>query len=432
MQLREQSGPARGGGPDGDDGPDGDAPGGGRWLDRVLGPDDAADPRRRAARRGVVGVLVGAVIMLVAATALAATGSGPAVLGLSGSSSGPAGAPASAQEEEDEGPPPLTTQPGSCLTWSRDDAGDVREVDCAQSHLFESVGAVNAAQPPGAPFPADPAWQQLVTDQCTPQASTYLQGRLDPAGRYKAGALKPTQAAWDAGDRTVRCGLQAPGRTGALFSSTGRVTEADQAVVYDAGTCLGLAGKEVSDPTACSETHAAEVAGTVDLGTQFTGDFPSVDEQDNYLQPTCQRIAEQYVGSAQKLTDSKLTVYWTNLAEESWTAGTRRVSCNLGSLLSDSSGFAPLTGKAADGVTIGGEAPATTAPSLRPGAPASVPGTSTTAPAPQGGGAAGGAAGGADGGAAGGAAGGSASQPGGGQQPGVQVPSVPVPGLGGS
>ncbi|GAA4919079.1 putative regulator of septum formation [Actinomycetospora succinea] len=413
MQLRErQSGPSGDGGPDGEYNADGDARGMDRWLDRVLGADDAADPRRRAARRGVIGVLAGALIMLIAATALAATGSGPDVLGLAGSSSGPAGAPSSS--DDDEGPPPLTTQPGSCLTWSRDDAGDVREVDCGQSHLFESVGAVNAAQPPGAPFPADPAWQQLVTDQCTPQARNYLQGKLDPAGRYKAGALKPTQAAWDAGDRTVRCGLQAPGRTGALFSSTGRVLDADQAVVYDAGTCLGLAGKEVSDPTACGETHAAEVAGTVDLGTQFRDGFPSVDEQDNYLQPTCQRIAEQYVGSAQKLTDSKLTVYWTNLAEESWNASTRRVSCNLGSLLADSSGFAPLTGKAADGVTIGGEAPASV-PNLRPGAPAQSTSTTTAAPAaPEGG-----------------AAGGSASQPGAGQQPGIQVPSLPVPGLGG-
>ena len=112
----------------------------------------------------------------------------------------------------------------------------------------------------------------------------------------------------------MRCGLQAPGRTGALFPSSGRVADADQAVVFDAGTCLGLVGKEVSDPVACGETHAAEVAGVVDLGTQFRDAFPSVDDQDNYLQPTCQRIAEQYVGSAQKLTDSKLTVYWTNLA----------------------------------------------------------------------------------------------------------------------
>ncbi|MDD7966313.1 septum formation family protein [Actinomycetospora lemnae] len=417
MLLRErQSGPSGEGRPDGDE----HGPGGrgvDRWLDRVLGADDGRDPRRRAMRRGVVGILAGALVMLVAATALAVTGSGPDVLGLANGGGSSAGGAAPAADDEEA--PPLTTEPGRCLTWSRDDAGDVAEVDCAQSHLFESVGAVTAAQPPGAPFPADPAWQQLVTDQCTPQARNYLQGRLDPAGRYKPGALKPTQAAWEAGDRTVRCGLQAPGRTGALFASTGRVTDADQAVVFDPGTCLGLAGKEVADPTSCAEAHAAEVAGTVDLGTQFRQGFPSVDDQDNYLQPTCQRIAEQYVGSAQKLTDSKLTVYWTNLAEESWTAGTRRVSCNLGSLLPDSSGFAPLTGKAAEGVTIGGEAPASTAPSLRPGAPASVPGSST-APAPEGGT--------ATGGTAGEAGAGQARQEGGAPLP---LPSsLPVPGLG--
>jgi hypothetical protein len=415
MLLRErQSGPPGEGRPDGDDTEPATAAGMDRWLDRVLGRDDARDPRRRAARRGVIGVLVGALVMLVAAAALAATGSGPTVLGLAGAPTGTAGGSSSGSSDER---PALTTEPGRCLTWSRDDAGDVREVGCGQQHLFESVGAVTAAQPPGAPFPADAAWQQLVTDQCTPQARTYLQGKLDPAGRYRAGALKPTQAAWDAGDRTVRCGLQAPGRTGALFPSTGRVADADQAVVFDPGTCLGLTGKEVSDPTSCTETHAAEVAGTVDLGTQFTGGFPSVDDQDNYLQPTCQRIAEQYVGTAQKLTDSKLTVYWTNLAEESWNAGTRRVTCNLGSLLSDNSGFAPLTGKAADGVRIGGDAP-TTVPTLRPGAPATVPGSATPEPA--------------EGGAP---TGGTAGEPGTGQegqQPGgLPLPNLPVPGVGG-
>ncbi|MHC1561900.1 septum formation family protein [Actinomycetospora sp. C-140] len=419
MLLRErQSGPSGEGRPDGDDDTAFAAAGSSRvdrWLDRVLGHDDARDPRRRAARRGVIGVLAGALVMLVAATALAATGSGPDVLGLSGQQAGAPAAGGSSSGEDAR--PALTSEPGRCLTWSRDDAGDVREVDCGRQHLFESVGAVTASQPPGTPFPADAAWQQLVTDQCTPQATTYLRGKLDPAGRYKAGALKPTQAAWDSGDRTVRCGLQAPGRTGALFPWTGRVTDADQAVVYDPGTCLALVGKEVSDPAPCDQIHAAEVAGTVDLGTQFRDGFPSVDDQDNYLQPTCQRIAEQYVGSAQKLTDSKLTVYWTNVAEESWNAGTRRVSCNLGSLLSDNSGFAPLTGKAADGVRIGGDAP-TTVPNLRPGAPASSTG------------------GAADGGAA---TGGTAGQAGTGQQgqtgqtgqqPGV-LPNLPVPGLGG-
>ena len=40
----------------------------------------------------------------------------------------------------------------------------------------------------------------------------------------------------------------------------------------------------------------------------------------------------------------KLTVYWDNLTEESWNAGTRKVNCNLAALLPDRSGFAPVTG----------------------------------------------------------------------------------------
>ena len=403
MLVRErQSGPSGGDGPDGHDSD---------------GAHDAiaADPRRRAARRGVIGVLAGALIMLVAAAALAATGQDVGALGLSGQSSAPGGSAGSSSDGDERAP--LTTASGRCLTWSRDDAADVRETDCAQPHLFESVGPVNATQPPGSPFPADAAWQQLVTDQCTPLARTYLQDKLDPAGRYRAGALKPTQAAWDSGDRTVRCGLQAPGRSGALFPSRGRVADADQAVVFDPGVCLALVGKEVSDPVACTETHAAEVAGAVDLTRQFPGAYPSVDDQDNYLQPTCARLAEQYVGSAQRLTDSKLTVYWTNIGADSWTAGTRRVSCNLGSLLADNSGFAPLRGKAADGVTIGGAAPAAV-PSLRPGAPADVPGSAEPA-TPQ------------DSAATGGNAGAPASPaPAGGVAPGLPLPALPLGGGG--
>ena len=42
--------------------------------------------------------------------------------------------------------------------------------------------------------------------------------------------------------------------------------------------------------------------------------------------------------------DKKLTVYWDNLTEDSWKAGTRKVNCNLAALLPDRSGFAPVTG----------------------------------------------------------------------------------------
>lgn len=330
--------------------------------------------RRLAARRGVVGALVGALLMLVAATALAATGADLGVLGLAASDdAGPATATGPPAGDGAAAAPALTTAPGACLTWSREDASDVTAVDCARAHLFEGAGPLTAPSPPGAPFPADAEWQQLVTDRCAPLARAYLGGRLDPAGRYRAGALKPTRAAWDGGDRTVRCGLQAPGRSGALYPSTGRVADADQAAVFPTGTCLGLAGKEVSDPVACADTHAAEVVGTVDLGGPFPGGAPSVADQDNYLQPACTGVAQDLLGGAAQLTDSKLTVYWTNLAPESWDAGTRRVDCNLGALLPDGSGFAPLVGSARTGVRIAVDGAAAPVPSLRPGAPAPLP-----------------------------------------------------------
>jgi len=349
--------------------------------DRVADDVDGHAARRLVARRGVIGVLAGALIMLLAANALAATGNGLGFLGLAGDESGSSpsilGGSSSGPETDSS---ELAKAPGTCLTWQRTDGADVHQVDCSASHLFETAGAVTAAQPDGAPFPADAAWQKIVADQCGSLVTRYLGKPLDPTGRYKVGALKPTAAAWGDGDRTVRCGLQAPGVTGALLSSTGKVSDADQAVVFAPGTCLGLNGKEVSDPvSSCAKTHAAEVAGTVDLGSKFTGALPAVDDQDNFLQPACTKVAQDAVG-AQKLTDSKLTVYWTNINQASWDAGTRRVSCDMGSLLADNSGFAPLTGSVEDGVTIGGAAPASPDPLPPPGAPAVEPSTAAAAP----------------------------------------------------
>ena len=165
-------------------------------------PDDARPDgdgaRRLAARRGVVGVLAGALIMLLAASAMAATGSDLSLFGLS-SQEGATGASTSgggsASSDSGEAAPTLTSTAGTCLTWRRDDASDVREVPCAQSHLFESVGPVTAPQAPGTPFPADDAWQQVVTDRCTPLARDYLGGKLDPAGRFRPGARTPSARA---------------------------------------------------------------------------------------------------------------------------------------------------------------------------------------------------------------------------------------------
>jgi Septum formation len=115
--------------------------------------------------------------------------------------------------------------------------------------------------------------------------------------------------------------------------------------------------------------------GVVDLAGKFPDAFPAVGDQDAYLQPECARIANDYAGGADAISAKGLTVYWDNITEESWNAGSRKVNCNLAALLPDRSGFAPVTGPVRGDVVVGAEpAPPATG---TPGAPAP-----SNAPAP--------------------------------------------------
>jgi hypothetical protein len=76
-------------------------------------------------------------------------------------------------------------------------------------------------------------------------------------------------------------------------------------------------------------------------------------------------------------------VYWDNITEESWNAGTRKVNCNLAALLPDRTGFAPVTGPVKGAVTVGDRPapPATTTPKPGVPAPPTQSATPTTDPA---------------------------------------------------
>lgn len=313
-------------------------------------------------RRVVVGVVVGALTMFGVATLDTFTGAEVPVLGSFAALPAPPDAP-----EVIEVPAPPAT-PGTCLTWNRADAADTALVDCEQPHLFEQAGTVLLADQ--VELPSDATWRQLVDDRCGPVALEYLDGVFDPDGRYRVGALKPSPAKWAEGDRELRCGLQSASRSGALYPMTGRVAESDQSAVEEPGTCLAIDGPRIGDPVDCAGPHALEAVGVVDLSEQFPEGFPPVEEQDAFLQPRCAEVAAEYAGGPDVVGSKGLTVYWNNIGEESWAAGSHRVNCNVAALLPDQSGFAPVTGSVTGEVVVGDQVapPATATPT--PGEPA--------------------------------------------------------------
>lgn len=320
-------------------------------------------PEPRIVRRIVAGVLVGGLVMLGVAALDSLAGAQVPVLAQLASLPGPADR---SDEVVDVVAPPAT--PGTCLSWQRPDAADAVTVDCAAPHLFEQAGSVTLADQ--VTLPDDRTWGQLVKERCTPVVQQYLGGKYDPRGRYRIGALKPSAAKWEDGDRELRCGLQSASRSGALYPMTGKAADGDQSNVREAGTCLAIDGKTVGDPIDCAGPHAVETVGIVDLATKFPDKFPAGGDQDGYLLTECSRIAGEYAGGADVITKKKLTVYWDNLTEESWTAGSRKVNCNLAALLPDKSGFAPVTGSVKGEVAVGDQPapPAQNTPG--PGVPA--------------------------------------------------------------
>lgn len=330
------------------------------------------DPQSRTVRRVVAAVLVGALTMFGVATLDTFAGATVPVLGTF------AALPAPDKQPETIEVPAPPSQPGTCLNWARPDAADAQVVDCARPHLFEQAGSVTLTDQPT--LPTDPQWRDLVKGRCTPEVLRYLNNTFDPNGRYRVGALKPSAAKWAQGDRELRCGLQSASQSGALYPMAGKVAAGDQSAVQPSGTCLAVNGKQIGDPIDCAKPHAVETAGIVDVSKKFPDKFPAVADQDAFLQPECDKVADAYAGSTDVIARKKLTVYWDNITESSWKAGTRKVNCNLGALLPDRSGFAPVTGSVKGAVAVG----STPAPPASDTPDPGVPAPPTTDPAPPG------------------------------------------------
>lgn len=233
---------------------------------------------------------------------------------------------------------------GTCLNWEDDDGADMRQVDCADAHVFEVTQIVDIGKdfPAGAKLPGESEWRTLAEKRCTKGAEVYLDKPLDPHGKLKVSALRPNQADWKRGNRDLRCGLWRIGPGGSLQATRGPAVEADQSDIWATGTCLALDGKAVGDPVQCTSKHSYEMISVVDLGKEFKS-YPTRDKQDQWLDETCAKAAKSYSGG-KNLEKLKLIVTWDTRSKQSWAAGSHLVNCKVGALLDDKSGLAGVTG----------------------------------------------------------------------------------------
>ncbi len=286
-----------------------------------------------------------------------------AVLSMSMLFSWPVSVKTAASTAADEAAAAFDSPSGTCLNWPADNPRNMRRISCDEPHIFEVANNVDIGKDfgPNTPAPDVEGWQQIVTEQCTPVVAEYLGGKLDPAGKYTAGALKPTADQWRGGDRKLRCGLQRVTPSGErLLPTTGAAADQDQSNVHEPGTCFALVEGQVGDPIDCTEKHSFEVVGYIDLAEALGADYQSEQVQTEKLIDLCLPVANEFTG-AKNLTEMGLSLYADTLRPESWDAGSFRVNCKVGSLEADGVTLRPIQG------SVKGEAePETPPPSTTP------------------------------------------------------------------
>ena len=258
-----------------------------------------------------------------------------------------------------------TAGEGSCLNWTVNEDGvamDFQQTSCAEPHRFEVSAREDLATYPSsefgenAPRPDITRQAQLREELCRNVTLHYLDGKLDPSGRFSVASILPPADSWQKGDRTLLCGLQAADSSGTLLETKGKVDQVDQARVAQPGECLFVDSSNSLHKVECGADHHLETTQIVDLSAQFNDHAPTVEQQDEYLKDTCTQAAIGYLGEEEKLYQSTLQPFWSTISPDSWEGGSRSVNCSLVS--AGEHGFNTLAGSATGEFTINGQPPA--------------------------------------------------------------------------
>lgn len=253
---------------------------------------------------------------------------------------------------------------GSCVNWKPGNNGgntDFTTVNCAEPHRFEVSVREDLGQYPTSEFgpeaehPKLERQQQLTDELCVGPTLGYLDGRLDPEGRYTISPILPPESSWEEGDRTMLCGVMVQDAKGRSTETVGLAAETDQSRAYPADTCVRVVNN-APVPVPCEDEHTWQVTDTINLGSAFPNEWPPVDKQNDMLNKRCTDAARKYLGGDDALYYSTLTPFWTTIQSQSWAAGSRTVNCAL-TFGRDGGDFAVLTGDVRKHFTIDGKPP---------------------------------------------------------------------------
>ncbi|MDH6245407.1 putative membrane protein YgcG [Mycobacterium sp. OTB74] len=257
-------------------------------------------------------------------------------------------------------------KPGDCLNWPANSPGSISIVDCKDEHRFEVAQSLDLSTFPGseyghdAPPPSEARTHQMAQEQCQNAARQYLGPRFDPNGKFSVSLVMPGEQTWkQKGERHVLCGLQLLGPENHQLPYKGRVADVDQSKVWPAGTCLGIdpATNQLTDiPVDCSTPHSMEVTGAVNLADKYHDALPAEPDQLGYLKDECTKITDAYLAPVQ-LRTTTLTPIYSSIALPSWSAGSRQVSCSIGSAIGNG-GWSTLVNSAKGQLLVNGQPPA--------------------------------------------------------------------------
>ncbi|WP_246858248.1 MULTISPECIES: septum formation family protein [unclassified Corynebacterium] len=289
-----------------------------------------------------------------------------------------------------------TANAGACLTWNDSEStktnnagnsnpgstpvSDFEQTSCDNEHRFEVSSREDLSTYPtsefgdNAPLPDITRQAQLREELCLAPTLAYLGGTFDQAGKYSVASILPPAAAWENGDRTLLCGVQATDENGKVILTTGNAATQDQSRVYAPEQCVAITPAQSTRVVDCAQDHQLEITQIVDLKTIFPEGVPSIEDQDSHLRDICTQAAIDYLGGDDPLYYSTLQPFWTAINENSWTGGSHSANCAL-VFANPEATFGTLTGSAKHDLLINGQPPAPRperAPVVNPEAAASV------------------------------------------------------------